>query len=113
MGGPSAPETVRCLGLVFDRLRDAGLKLKPAKWCGGAVRVRVTVGLCCALMGDTILAHPQVDKEGWVVDTDASGYALETYFSQIQDGQERVIHYASKSITPEQWRYCTTKGELL
>ena len=33
--------------------------------------------------------------------------------SQIQDGEERVIAYASKSLTKSQRRYCTTKRELL
>lgn len=31
VGGPTVAETVRRLGLVWTRLRDAGLKLKPAK----------------------------------------------------------------------------------
>jgi hypothetical protein len=31
VGGPTVQETVRHLGLIFDRLREAGLKLKPAK----------------------------------------------------------------------------------
>jgi hypothetical protein len=31
VGGPTVLETVRRLGLVFDRLRGASLKLKPAK----------------------------------------------------------------------------------
>jgi hypothetical protein len=31
IGGCTVEETVRRLGLVFDRLRDTGLKLKPAK----------------------------------------------------------------------------------
>jgi hypothetical protein len=32
VGGPTVPETVRRLGLVFDRLREARLMLKPAKF---------------------------------------------------------------------------------
>jgi hypothetical protein len=66
-----------------------------------------------ALMGDTILAYPRVDEEGWIVDTDALGYAVGTALSQIQEGQKRAIHYASKSLSPEQRCYCTTKRELL
>jgi hypothetical protein len=31
VGGPTVQETVRGLGLVFDRLQDAKLMLKPAK----------------------------------------------------------------------------------
>jgi hypothetical protein len=57
--------------------------------------------------------HPLVDEEDWIVDTDASGYALQAVLSQIQDGQERFIRYASKTLAPEQRRYCTTKRKLL
>jgi hypothetical protein len=61
-------------------------------------------------MGDTILAHLWADEEGWIVDTDALGYALGAVLSQVQ---KQVIRYSSKSLSPEQRRYCTTKRELL
>ena len=70
-------------------------------------------GLIEALTGDTILAHPRVNDGGWIVDTDASGKALGAVLSQIQDGRERVIRYASKKLSSTQTRYCTTKRELL
>jgi transposase InsO family protein len=38
---------------------------------------------------------------------------LEAVLSQIQDGQESVIAYASKSLSLAQRRYCTTYRELL
>jgi hypothetical protein len=44
---------------------------------------------------------------------DTSGYALGAVLSQVQDGVERVIRYASKNLLPEQRRYCTTKCEIL
>ena len=47
-----------------------------------------------------------------VVDTDASDYAVGAVLSQIQDGQERVIAYHSKTLNDAQTRYCTTKKEL-
>ena len=31
VAGPTVYETIQCLGLVWDRLREAGLKLKPSK----------------------------------------------------------------------------------
>jgi hypothetical protein len=173
VGGPTVQETVRRLGLVFERLREAKLKLKPAKcslfkpsvaflghvvnaqgintdpekvraiaerpeprnleelwsflgmaryyrghikdyaqmatplhdltkkntpWTWGPVESEGYRSLVVALSGDTILAHPRVNEEGWIVDTDASGYALGAVLSQVQDGKERVIRYASKSL---------------
>jgi hypothetical protein len=151
VGGCTVEETVRRLGLVFDRLRDTGLKLEPAKcslfqpsesflghvveancidtdpekvwaiagcpeptnleelrsflgmagyyrghihnyaamatplhdltkknvpWKWGQEEKEGYRGLIEALIGDTVLAHPLVEEEGWVLDTDASGYAL-------------------------------------
>jgi hypothetical protein len=69
--------------------------------------------LLTALVGNTILAHQRVEDEGWILDTDASGYALGAVLSQVQDGVERVIRYASKNLSPEQRWYSTTKRELL
>ncbi len=59
-----------------------------------------------------ILAFP-TPHDLFVLDTDASGYALGAVLSQIQDGVERVIAYSSKSLTKEQRNYCTTRRELL
>jgi hypothetical protein len=55
-----------------------------------------------ALVGDTILGHLKVEDERWVLDTDASGYALGAVLSQVQDWVERVIRFASKNLSPEQ-----------
>lgn len=53
-------------------------------------------------------------KEGhFILDTDASEFALGAELLQIQDGQERTISYASIGLLPEQKRYCTTRKELL
>jgi hypothetical protein len=32
---------------------------------------------------------------------------------QKQNGQERVVAYGSFTLSPAQWRYCTTRKELL
>ena len=59
-----------------------------------------------------ILSYPK-DKGRFIVDTDASNFGIGAVLSQIQDGQEKVIAYASKSLSKSQRRYCTTKRELL
>ncbi|KAK3105395.1 hypothetical protein FSP39_024200 [Pinctada imbricata] len=65
-----------------------------------------------ALMRAPVLSIP--NQEGtFILDTDASDFAIGAELSQIQDGEERCICYASFSLTPEQRRYCTTRKELL
>ncbi len=58
-----------------------------------------------------ILAYP--DHEGeFIVDTDASNYAIGDVLSQVQDGKERVIMFGSKGLVVSQARWCTTRREL-
>jgi hypothetical protein len=44
---------------------------------------------------------------------DASAHAICAELIQVQDGRERVVTYASYTLSPEQRRYCTTRRELL
>ena len=58
------------------------------------------------------LAFPR--KEGtFILDCDASFGAIGAELSQIQDGQERTISFASLVLTAQQRKYCTTRKELL
>jgi hypothetical protein len=102
---------IRNYATMATPLHDLTKKNVPWKW--GQEEREGYRGLIEALIGDTVLAHPLVEEEGWVLDTDASGYALGAVLSQVQGGQERVIRYASKTLSPVQRRYCTTKRELL
>ena len=52
-------------------------------------------------------------KGKFVLDNDASDLAIGGELSQIQDGQERIIAYASAVLYAEQRRYCTTRKEPL
>jgi hypothetical protein len=65
-----------------------------------------------ALISAPILALP---REGCqvILDTDASDTSIGGVLSQIIDGQEKVIAYASKTLSTSQRRYCTTFKELL
>ena len=65
-----------------------------------------------ALTGSPIVAYPQ-DTGLYVLDTDACGVAIGAVLSQIQDGQERVIAYASRSLNKSEKNYCITDKELL
>ena len=59
-----------------------------------------------------ILSYPRTEGQ-FVLDTDASNYALGVVLSQIQDGQEKVILYYSKSLSKAERNYCVTRRELL
>ena len=64
------------------------------------------------LTSPPVLARPTPDGE-FILDTDASAEAIGTELSKIQDAQERPIAYGRISLSAEQWRYCTTRKELL
>jgi len=63
-------------------------------------------------MSAPILVPPH-DEGQYVLDTDASDQALGAVLQQEQDGQLRVIGYASRALTNAERRYCITRKELL
>ncbi len=74
-----------------------------------------------ALCNAPILNFP-VAKAKFVLDTDASERGIGAVLSQLvpidtKDGteayEERVLSYASRTLSPQEKRYCTTRKELL
>ena len=53
------------------------------------------------------------EGDRFVLDTDASLFAIGGVLSQIQNEEEVVIAYASRSLRLSQRRYCTTRCEML
>lgn len=49
----------------------------------------------------------------FILQTDASGEGLGAVLAQVQDGQERVVAYASKGLNPAETRYPAHKLEFL
>ncbi|KAG5889429.1 hypothetical protein JTB14_032762 [Gonioctena quinquepunctata] len=65
-----------------------------------------------ALINAPILSYP-LPKGKFILDTDASNVGLGAVLSQIQEGQEKVIGYFSKTLSKPERNYCVTRRELL
>ena len=59
-----------------------------------------------------MLGYPD-PKLPYVLDADVSNDGVGAVLSQVQDGEERVIGYYSKTLTPPEKNYCATRRELL
>ena len=68
--------------------------------------------LKCKLTTAPILALPR-DEGQYIMDTDASDHGIGAVLSQIQDGEDRVVSYASRLYSTAEQRYCVTRKELL
>ncbi len=185
--GATVPETISRLEEVFERLRSAGLKLKPRKcqlfqkevhYLGFIVSsegvrtepekvqcvkewptptcvkdVRSFVGLVAyyrrfianfskiakplykltekncefvwsvdcesafqqlkeCLINAPILAYPKAEGQ-YILDCDASAYAIGGVLSQEQDDLVKVIAYGSRTLQGAERNYCVTRKELL
>ena len=64
------------------------------------------------LCSEPILAYPKQGLE-YILDCDASNVGIGGVLSQVQDGKEHVIAYASKRLNIHHERYSVTRRELL
>ena len=64
------------------------------------------------LVSSPILAYPSPTSM-FVIDTDASDFRIGAVLSQQQDGEERVIAYASRALSKAERHYCVTRKEML
>jgi hypothetical protein len=65
-----------------------------------------------ALSSTPCLAYPK-PSDKFILDTDASDVSIGGVLSQLQDGKEVVICYASHVLIKPQRKYCITRKELL
>jgi hypothetical protein len=65
-----------------------------------------------ALCTAAILIYPQ-SRESFVVDTEENNVGIGGVLPQVQDGQERVVAYYSKTLNKAERNYCDTQRELL
>ena len=66
------------------------------------------------LINGPMLPHPDPNPLcDFILDTDDSSTGLGGVLSQVINGKERVLAYASKTLTTSQRSYCATYRELL
>ncbi len=68
--------------------------------------------LKAALTGSPVVAYPQ-DTGSFILDTDASDTGIGGVLTQIQNGNEKVVAYASRTLNRAERNYCVTDCELL
>ena len=64
------------------------------------------------LSGPKIMAYP-LQEGPFILDTDASDFAIGSVLSQVQNDKEMVISYVSRSLNKAEQNYCVTDRELL
>jgi len=65
-----------------------------------------------ALTPPPVLAMPN-DSDNFILDTDACDQTIVAVLSQVQDGVERVVAYASWTLDKREMNYSATRKELL
>ena len=59
-----------------------------------------------------VLAYPDFTAD-FILDTDASNHGIGAVLSQVKDGVEHPVAYASRTLTKAERNYCVTRKELL
>lgn len=91
----------------LHRLIEKGRKFQWTKEAQDAFEI-----LRNRLISAPILSLPDISKP-FILDTDASNWSIGAVLSQEIDGKERVIAYASSTLSNAEKRYCVTRKELL
>jgi transposase InsO family protein len=104
-----APLEKLCLD-GWNKARKLRGKLRTWQWNSEHEEIFQHLKWC--LTHSPILSFPAKDGD-YILDTDASHSSIGAVLSQIQDGNERVIAYASNKLTKCEKGYCITRKELL
>jgi len=96
-----------CIAAPLHKLTCKDMRFKWSEECADAMSQ-----LQEKLTSSPILAMP-LDDGGFILDTDASNLSIGAILSQVQDGEERVIAYASRILNNAEKNYCVTRKELL
>ena len=85
---------------------------KGKEWMWTADCTHAFLELKKRLVSTPVLVMPQFTQE-FILDTDASGEGLGAVLSQVIEGEEKVVAYASKTLTRTERKYCATRREML
>ncbi len=91
----------------LHRLTRSGIQFDWNERCQQAF-VNLKASLCSA----PVLRFP-IPGAPYVLDTDASQLGIGAVLSQVVDGKERVLSYASRALSKPEQNYCVTRKELL
>ena len=81
-------------------------------WLWDAECERAFCSLKQLLTSAPILIFPHFDHP-FILDVDASATGVGAVLSQVINGHERAVAYASRALTKPERRYCTTRQEML
>jgi len=87
------------------------LTKKDVRFYWGTKQEQAFMLLKDALVSAPVLAMP-TDGGGYVLDTDACNYSMGCVLQQWQNGELKVIGYASRTFSDAELCYCTTHREL-
>ena len=99
------------LATTAEPLRSLTKKSTTFKW--GKAKQKAFEALKDALVSSSTLAYFDRDAEETKLITDASPVGLGAVLTQVKKGTERVIAYASRSLTDVERRYSQTEKEAL
>eukprot|EP00731_Ephydatia_muelleri_P003764 Em0001g3764a len=85
---------------------------KGKEWMWTADCTHAFLELKKRLVSTPVLVMPQFTQE-FILDTNASGEGLGAVLSQVIEGEEKVVAYASKTLTRTERKYCATRREML
>jgi len=88
------------------------LTAKRVPWQWSPVKQQAFDCLNGCLLEAPVLAYSDPARE-YILDTDASDYNVGAVLLQVQEGQEVVVAYYSRSLSAAEKNYCTTRKELL
>nr|VZI12709.1 unnamed protein product [Spirometra erinaceieuropaei] len=105
---------IRGFAHIANPLHKLTEKVRPFVWSDDWARA--FTDLRAALCSAPLLALPNVDDDAppFILDTDASGYAIGAVLSQADaNGVEHPICFASNTLTKPQRNYCNFRREIL